>query len=307
MNNGYYLGIDGGGTKSTAKMEFTDGSPSVRFGGGPLNICSVSRQEAEQNLTALLDQAASTAGPVPCIGVGIGLAGFTNPEARPFFEAVLQSRLPQVPAMLHTDAMAALYGAHGSDRGLVLISGTGSVCFGSKNGKTFLTGGCGHLLDDEGSGYSIGREILKAVLKAWDGRGPATELTSLVAEFKGFSTRSDIIGYVYSPETGKEDIAAFAPLLVTACQRKDEVSLNIADQMADSLLALVSAAAQTLEIPEGPLALSGSILEKVPFIRERFCKKLEKQWPDMVYYNIKTDAVSGAVLMARQAAGKGEQ
>ena len=297
--NHFYLGIDGGGTKSRCMLEFDDGRQVV-LQGGPMNICSVPQEQVAENLAVLFRQAERLAGSLSlCKGVGIGVAGFTNKASPPFFRSQVEKWFPGVPMMLDTDGAAGLFGAHDAPEGIVLIAGTGSVCFG---GRQQLTGGGGHLIDDEGSGYAIGRDICTAVMKAQDGRSGPTVLSQLLRDQQGISCRADLMTFVYHPDTGKQGIAALAPLLTEACNRGDEAALAIADKAAENLAEMVSAVVRRLDMPRGPLAFSGSILAKQPHIMEKICKILDRNWPDMVYYTEKKDAASGAVLMARWAA-----
>lgn len=302
----FYLGIDGGGTKSRCLLAFEDGR-QVLIEGGPMNICSVSQQQVAENLADLFRQTEQIAGSLLlCKGVGIGVAGFTNNAAPPFFRDQVQKWFPGVPMMLDTDGAAGLFGAHGAPEGIVLIAGTGSVCFGIHGDRQQLTGGGGHLIDDEGSGYAIGRDICTAVMKAQDGRSGPTVLSQLLCEARGISQRSDLMTFVYHPDTGKQGIAALAPLLTQACDQEDAAAMAIADKAADSLVDMVSAVVRRLDMPRGPLSFCGSILKKQPHILEKICKKLDETWPDMIYYPQKNDAAYGAVLMAQWAAQKEE-
>ena len=88
--------------------------------------------------------------------------------------------LPDVPALIHNDAVIALAsGTGGQLYGVVLISGTGMIAMGfNRAGERRRAGGWGALLGDGGSGYAIGAAVLRAVTWAADGRGPATSLTS---------------------------------------------------------------------------------------------------------------------------------
>lgn len=299
----YYIGIDGGGTKSTLRMVFENGSAPVSIRGGPLNICSVPQPDAAEHLQRLFRQALGTVPPgAVCGGIGIGTAGFTNPHVLPFFRAQTEKGFPGVPLVIESDAAAALYGAHQSREGIVLVAGTGSSCFGKRGERSHLAGGGGHIIDDEGSGYAIGRDILSAVLQALDGRISPTLLAQGVKETYGIASRSDLIGFVYAPETRKDTIAACAPLLTAACRAGDRAALSIAERAAGHLFDLVSAVVETLQMPEGPIAFTGSILTEEPYVRNFLRKKLDMRWADMVYYRAKADAAAGAVCMARWAA-----
>lgn len=299
----YYIGIDGGGTKSTLRVVFENGREPVSLRGGPLNMCSVPQADVARHLQHLFRQAlgAVRAGDV-CGGIGIGTAGFTDPRVLPFFRAQTERAFPAVPLAIESDAAAALYGAHQSREGVVLVAGTGSSCFGKKGCLSHLAGGGGHLIDDEGSGYAIGRDILSAVLRALDGRIAPTLLAQSVKKKYGIASRSDIISFVYTPGTGKDTIAACAPLLTDACQAGDRVALSIAERAAGHLLDLVSAVVESLQMPEGPIAFTGSILTEETCVRNFLRKKLDTRWTDMVYYRAKADAADGAVCMARWTA-----
>lgn len=298
---GFYLGIDGGGTASRCMLKFDDGRQIV-IHGGPLNICSISQAEAEQTLSHLFRKTQMLAGNLNlCKGVGIGVAGLTNPMAETFFRQQVNLWFPNVPFSLDTDAAAALYGAHLAQNGIVLIAGTGSVCFGIHGTKRAQVGGGGHIIDDEGSGYALGREILSAVLKAMDGRIPPTLLSDAVSKHCGITQRSQLIRFVYDPKTGKNTIASLAPLLFSACQAGDVAALQIADRAAAALADMIFVTSKLLDMPEGPIAFSGSILTKEVQIREKICKVLDTRSPNMIYYLPRADAVSGAVLMARWA------
>lgn len=299
---GFYLGIDGGGTASRCMLKFDDGRQVV-IHGGPLNICSVSQAEAEQTLAHLFRKTQMLAGNLNlCKGVGIGVAGLTNPMAEVFFRQQVNLWCPNVPFSLDTDAAAALYGAHLTQNGIVLIAGTGSVCFGIQGAKRIQVGGGGHIIDDEGSGYALGRDILSAVLKAMDGRIPPTLLSDAVSKHFGITQQSQLIRFVYDPQNRKDTIASVAPLLFPACHAGDVAALQIAQKAAEALANMILVTAKLLDMPEGPIAFSGSILTKEVQIRERICKILDTSSSNMVYYLPRADAVSGAVLMARWAA-----
>ena len=119
----------------------------------------------------------------------VGCAGMSNPELRRTLERMIRADGYEGAYMLAGDQAAALYAAHGAGPGAVLISGTGSICFGrNTRGITARAGGRGYKIDDEGSGYAIGRDILSAVVRAQDGRSRPTVLTELV--FAQIGTRN---------------------------------------------------------------------------------------------------------------------
>lgn len=301
--NAYYIGMDGGATKCETWVEFEDQIPPVHITGGPINICSNSLAAVAQNLSSIFEQVQQQCGDLAfCRGICIGVAGFSNPATEPFFKRQATIHAPHAAIVITSDAHVALYGALLADEGIILVSGTGSVCYGAKKNRIHRAGGYGHLLDDEGSGYAIGRDILLAVLKAWDGRGKSTILTELIKDKHAFENASDIIAFVYDDATGKKGMAAFAPLLTAGCLADDEICLAIADQAAQSLMELVTAVVSTLELDHSRLALSGSILTKEPFVKASLLQSLSRLYPNLQICQPQGTMAEGAALLAKSAA-----
>ena len=303
-HGGYFAGMDGGGTKCDVWVEFERETPPVHITGGPLNICSNPIAEVEKNLASLFDQVERQCGALcHCLGLCMGIAGFSNPLAEPFFRRQAESRAQNAAVLITSDAHVALVGALRAEEGIILVSGTGSVCYGAKAGRTHKAGGFGHLLDDEGSGYAIGRDILAAVLKVWDGRGKPTILAELLREKHGFMNASDIVTFVYDGATGKKDIAAFAPLLTAGCAAGDEICLAIADKAAKSLMELVTAVVRALCLDQTLLAVSGGVLTKEPYVKASFIELLSQTYPNLSLREPKgIFAGEGAASLAKAAA-----
>src|SRR5258707_496529 len=112
----------------------------------------------------------------------------------------LDPRRPGCRAMSAARTLRAGVDAGGS-KTLAVVAGTGSIALGrDARGATARSGGWGHLIGDEGSGYDIGRSCLQAVTRAADGRGPPTTLVDLLAHTWGLNSPTEIIGRVYPAE-----------------------------------------------------------------------------------------------------------
>ncbi|MCD7765884.1 MAG: hypothetical protein LUH53_05115, partial [Lachnospiraceae bacterium] len=190
----YVLGLDGGGTKTDVlllpyekkggeKQKGQEESkkqeePLLRFFVGGINYNSFSKEEIRAHVGQIRDGLTEAGYSLRgCAGVGIGAAGISNPEAGPFLEEVFQSCGFDCPIRIVGDDEAALIGGIGEGPGLLLIAGTGSVCLGQdRAGRRFRAGGFGHLIDDGGSAYAIACDMLRAIVRASDGRGPETLL-----------------------------------------------------------------------------------------------------------------------------------
>lgn len=187
----YCVGIDGGGTKTAVELRWSDHSSNARAVFGPLN-CNSDRPAAAKTLADTMAWlAAQPGGLTGCGALCIGSAGISNPDAYHFLENTVRAGGYRGPLQIVGDQVTALAGALGTPVGTVLIAGTGSICYArTADGHERRSGGWGHLIDDEGSAYALGRDILRAVVRAADGRAPATALTALAADRLGGRKRA---------------------------------------------------------------------------------------------------------------------
>lgn len=310
----FWIGVDGGGTKTLLRMD-TDGELK-EFRSGSININGVGEKTAEENLKHLLTEAKSAAHGKQPDGVCIGTAGYSNARQRELvYETVLQEGIPADHLYLTDDGEIALQGALEEKNGLILISGTGSICYGrSADQKVVRTGGYGHILDDGGSGYAVGREILSTVIRYLDGRGTeAPVLTALTAQKLNADTKSVqelpqvIVSYVYSPRRSKADIASFAELLEPAVHEGDYAATQIANSAALELMDLITAGTKKMqshgtEEDVIPICFLGGFITHTECIRTALTNMLSEN-ANGVQYRVQEplhDAAGGALLLAKK-------
>jgi glucosamine kinase len=164
------VGVDAGGSGSRAVV-VRDGVVVARRDLGPINV--LLHADAVDRLAGAVTDAGAVA-------AGFGLAGLRSDEHARELTAEL-ARRTGARVVVGDDTDAALAGAFAGGPGIVVIAGTGSGAAGrDAAGRTVRVGGHGFLLGDEGGGYWIGREAVRAALRAADGTGPATALTAVV-------------------------------------------------------------------------------------------------------------------------------
>ena len=187
-----------------------------------------------------------------------------------------------------SDAAGALAGGLRSGFGLLLIAGTGSICYGrGPSGEICRAGGWGHILETRGSGYDAACRILRAVARARDGRGSATILDEMVMEYWSLDGMDALMDCVYRSGKGKTEIAALAILLDLAYKEGDTVAAGIMEDCAQGLAELVAAAARSFQKLYGeggaiPCACSGGMLENPPIFRHacgKFWRKGFRMFP----------------------------
>jgi glucosamine kinase len=284
-----YLGIDGGGTRTRARLVDSDGTLLGSGEAGPAN----SRGSVPDAVRAILgaarsalEQAGLGDNDFPRIPAGLGIAGLERPD---FLAGLAAYPFPFSATRLAGDAEVALLGAHGGGDGAVVIIGTGSIGLGRHQGQSVTVGGYGFPVSDEGSGAYVGLKALRRTLWASDGRAAHTGMTHAVLErFAGSSAKAVEWGCGAAPR----DYATFAPLVMDFAERHDSVAEGIAREAGRHIGMMVEA----LVARTGPrCALMGGMSERIlPWLPERARAHLREP---------QGDALDGAILLAR----RGEQ
>ena len=261
-------GVDGGGTRMRAVIIDEQGRELGR-GEAPGAVVGVDGLEAVASRVATAVRAAAAGTPLPVSVLWAGLAGAGRETVREAATRVLEVEELAVEVVVGTDVEAAFSAAFGNGPGILLIAGTGSIASArGDDGGVVRVGGWGERLGDEGSGYAVGLEALRAVARATDGRGPATGLTQHVLGHLGLSRAEDLIAWIATAD--KRDVAALVPMVVGASAEGDPVASSI---MAGAVADLVKHAAVALE-RAGPwteppeLVLCGGLLEEGGPLRE---------------------------------------
>lgn len=298
----YVAGMDGGGTKTAVTVADETGRVVRSFASGAINYNGQDEASIRHSLREMMAQIDDACGGLEhCAYLCIGAAGVSHPAVDSWLTAEVRACGYEGGLTVTGDHETALYGALDSPCGIVLIAGTGSICFGrNEAGKTHRTGGGGHLVDDEGSGYSIGRELIAAVLKASDGRIPETAITGMVHKRLQAESVQQIIGFVYDKSTNKKDIAALAPILSEACALEDRAALAIASASARALFELAVPVITELGLQDGSLALAGGVLLNNAYVRIALLELLRQSYPGLRIVLAPKDASIGAVRMALQ-------
>ncbi len=297
----FAAGLDGGGSKTA--LCCMDGAGNILDEGsfGPLNINAMDLQAIGQTLKDVAARLKALEQEGRALkGITIATAGISNSQCRDILQTGLTDAGCDSPFDLKGDQEAALRGAVGKV-GAVLIAGTGAICYGqNQKGAQARAGGWGYLLDDEGGGYSLGRDILRAVLRMEDGRGQPTRLKDLVYAQPGVQAAGGIIPYAYDPVEGKAHIACLSRLLPPALQMGDQAALAIARRAAEELFAQARAVITKLGLDTQQLALAGSVLTLVAPIREDVAARLKAAFLQLSIIKPKKDAAWGAADMARE-------
>ncbi|QDV15790.1 Glucosamine kinase GspK [Gimesia panareensis] len=263
------LGIDGGGSKTTAALAVVSDDREFHVVGrgaaGASNLNAVGLEAAASELKRAVELAFQSAGTkVHQVAVlCMGMSGAGRPaEQNAWAEWAVQNQIADEVVVV-TDAETVLAAGTPEGAGVTLIAGTGSLAFGKDAiGTEVRAGGWGYLLGDEGGGYQLAIAAIKAVLKAVDGRGPETTLQSRILHSLSLTAPEELIGYVYQDPGDRGEVARLSRLVFAAAAEDDAVACAILEQGVNELAELVVAVARRLqfEADKYALALTGGIL-----------------------------------------------
>ena len=307
MTRVVFVGVDGGGTKTTVILVDEAGVECARVEAATSNAAVAGHDAAGAVLRAAIEKARrQVGGDVTIAAAWFGLSGGDRPEdhirLRPFVEDL-------APAIRMTNDAELILGALPDSVGLALVSGTGSIAFGRNTaGERVRSGGWGQIIGDEGSGYDLARRMFDAFAREVDGRGPATSLTTRLIEYLSLAEPHQLIAWVYRPDTSKGDIAGLSHIVVEEVQAGDAVAIEIVSASARQLAETAAAAARRLHFERRlPLALTGGLLVNVDRFREVVIEALGREWPEIDCQIVTDPALTAAQSLARSFASEAFQ
>jgi N-acetylglucosamine kinase-like BadF-type ATPase len=270
-----FLGVDGGQSGTTALIGDESGRVLGAGTGGPCNHATVAegRRKLVRAVSGSVAAACAEAGLDPravrfraaCFGMSGG------PEDK---QAILREILPADVVLVTDDAVIALAGATAGEPGIVTIAGTGSIAFGrNAAGRAARIGGWGYIFGDEGGGFDIARQALRAALRSEEGWGPATALMPALLEATGSADANGAMHRFYRPDWPRSRVAALAPLVDEAAMAGDAVARDILHHAAQQLAMLTAAVRQQLWQPGEParVAWTGGVFRSRMLLDRYLC------------------------------------
>ena len=293
------IGIDAGGTKTEAILADGHGEVIARARRGGANLAAHGELAVEKTLHEVIEEALGQEHLRPDV-ICLGIAGVDRPEDNAIIQGIMRRIGARARILVTNDALIALVAGAGAGVGVVVIAGTGSIAYGrNAENEAARAGGWGYILADEGSAFWIGRQALRAVVRAADGRGPATSLTPLVLDFFGVGRPEQLVREVYRHYLKPSDIARCARLVEDAREAGDEVAGNIASVAADELAAAARSVVRQLGLSGGfPVVMAGGAFHAVPWLQEALRTRLGDVVPPRDVHLLTADPALGAVRLA---------
>ncbi len=293
----YCLGIDGGGTKTVFRLTDENGQVlnSVYKGSSNPNDIGIGRTMAllREGITEIL-------GEIPYSSVtvfaGISGGGLTGGNAE-----ILNRFLREFGfyAFENGSDVENLVALADYEQCVLVIMGTGFIVYALDGERRKRISGWGQLFDEGGSGYTLGRDAITAVLCAGDGSGRQTALSELLTARLGETAETHLAEFYRG---GKKYIASFASLVFEAASLGDTVALEILNKnasfAAEKIRTGIKALCRHSQDGDVPVLFSGGISEK----RDVLFPLIEKHLSDVSHrlIKIKGEPIDGAIRRAEQ-------
>jgi N-acetylglucosamine kinase-like BadF-type ATPase len=302
----FFLGVDAGATKTAAHITDKQG---VILGVGRAGSASFRVQTKEafrDNIVRAIEEAARAARVQTNFEAAcIGAAGLDTPvqikEAMQLLEGVVRVQRGQL--LVVNDVQLVHPSASDDSYGVGLITGTGSNFYGKNDeGEAAFSGGLGYLLSDEGSGYWIGREVLRAAVRSADGRGKRTVLEQEVLKKFLLQNARELADVVYQSTFDKARIAELSKLADISYKQKDEIATQLLQQAADDIADGVNAIVRALHMQGDTftiVAIGGTFNSPFPF-QEKIMEQVVAQKSSFIVCD--KSAAVGAAKLARRLA-----
>jgi len=296
------LGIESGGTRTIALAASDDGLELRRREFGPANLRLLDDRKLRQHLASIAREM-----PRPS-ALAVGMAGARTEQDRERIRTAAASAWKNVPCLATNDLETALKAAPPTNEieaNILILSGTGSCCFGqSSDGKSVKVGGWGHILGDKGSGYEIGLRGLKASIYHFDRDGQWPALGERLLRALMLNEPNDLITWVQTAT--KTDIAALAVEVFSAWAAHDKIASDILEAAANSLARDGLACATRLVRAQARVqfVLAGSVLTRQPQFAALVRRLLEEPRAGSVVTVLERESVWGAVELARTLVGR---
>lgn len=270
-NTKYYLGVDGGGSKTTAVVFNEKGEFVCKACGESINYYSVGIENARKAMADIISKLSQRSFDCAVIGMSALNERASEEETDRFCGGIIESK----KIIMDSDLYVALEAMDESGECAVVISGTGSMALHrNSEGEISHAGGWGYILGDEGSGYSIGLSGIKAAIRSAEGSEEKTALTEKCLEYFSIDNIYDLIDLYYDKTVSRKTTAAFAKNVISLAESGDKTADEIVRNEAKLLSKTVSALLADAK-KEIPIGLWGGIFQHNKYFCDIFTDLLD--------------------------------
>lgn len=275
----YYLGIDGGGTKT--KVAVIDEDKNLIYMGtsGPSSIDTVDQVTTLKHIKEALSGFTNAHQDITFSSVFCGLGGIISEDDIKLVKSLIK-KIPGINDHTFIDASNdvenALYSGRCFFEGIALICGTGSVAYGKDlNGTKARAGGWSFKEGDLGSAYDLGMKAIRHVVKAYDGRLDQDDFSLEIAQSIGLNEAIDIVSILNEKYLERTWIASLAPMVTKHANLKNKYAMTYVDQATDDLKLMVQAVYKKLSLSDKRVVVIGSLGLNPGYFNEQLMNKIK--------------------------------
>lgn len=306
----YYLGVDGGGTKTRYILIDESFNKKVDVERGTIHIQQVGietlKKEIKNTISDICLKAKISISEIENIFLAVPGYGESQDDKKAIDDAVKEV-LQDSKYTVDNDCVAGWAAGTAGEEGINIVAGTGSIAFGMNNeGKTARCGGWGHAIGDDGGAHWIAVRVLNEYTKQKDGRKPVTPLVEILEREYKIDSYFGIVDIVYNDyKLARTEMAGFAKVASLAAEAGCPVCIKIFEEAAKELFLHVKALAKELEFKnEFVVSYTGGVFKAGELILKPMRELIEKEKLNCKLSAPKLDPWNGAALMAYKLSGQ---
>ncbi|SHI71982.1 BadF-type ATPase [Clostridium cavendishii DSM 21758] len=251
----YFLGVDGGGTKTRYVLINEEFERLVDIEKGTIHIHQIGVEELKEQIKKSIDEI--------CKKVNIRINELTyiflavpgygeSIEDKKIIDKVIEEILIEVPYTVDNDSVAGWAAGTGCKEGINIVSGTGSIAFGkNKLGKSARVGGWGPIIGDDGSAHAIALKVINEYTKQKDGRKPRTQLVEVLEREMKINCYYGIVDLIFNEyKQSRTEIAKFSKIGSLAANEGCTACKEIFKDAAYELFLHIDTLAKELDFEE---------------------------------------------------------
>jgi N-acetylglucosamine kinase-like BadF-type ATPase len=305
----YFLGIDAGGSKTHALI--LDQGGKVRgFGSAGCGNHQVNGLAAAVSEIKTAIDAASQPGGITYPQIKVGCFCLSGADLKSDYELLIpamQGLGVAEQVMLKNDTMAALRASITHSWGVAVICGSGfNAAARSPGGNEAVFPALGYISGDWGGGGQLSHEMIRLVMRAWDGRGEKTQLTALVLDALEVPNEEVLLEKLYTEEISERRLLHLIPLLFKASAAGDSPAQKLVLQLAEevSIAAITLMKRLSLQSMDVEVGLAGGVFKSNdPLLIDTVTRNIQQSAPQATIRTTKYEPVVGAALLALESGG----
>lgn len=301
----YFLGVDGGGTKTCFTLINERGKAISKVIKGPSHPAQIGFENLEillrEGLEEIINNNKISKSDIE--GVTLGLAGYgIVKEIAEGIAKIVEKVFYGIKYELVSDVRVAIAGALAGEDGINIVAGTGSIALALKNNEIIRCGGWGYTVGDEASAYWIGKKTIALFSKESDGRVEKSALYNLIKTNLGLNRDAEIISYINDKIKGdRSEIAKLARICSEAANLGDKGAVAIFNEAAKEITEMIKTLLKNYNDEQVKVSYTGGVFKSGDLILKPLKSMIEGLNVELIEPILSPDL--GACLMAYKGSG----